>query len=181
MTTRLPLALEEIRIATPCGADWDDMAGDGRVRFCGRCAKNVYDLSAMTRAQAEALVSEQEGRLCVRLYRRTDGTVLTSDCPVGERRKRLRARMWASVASAAASVALVLGLLSGRARADLTVSDGRGGKTIQPKPHGQLMGAAVPRPPERLMGKLAPQPEPKVQKPKPLMGEVMMGDVAATK
>src|SRR3954452_5823731 len=40
----LPL-LESIRIASPCKANWDDMVGDERARFCGQCAKNVYNLS----------------------------------------------------------------------------------------------------------------------------------------
>ncbi|MGZ3438637.1 MAG: hypothetical protein ACXVDD_03950, partial [Polyangia bacterium] len=69
--------LESLRIATPCSADWDEMAGDERVRFCGKCEKNVYNLSAMTREAGEALVREKEGRMCVRMYQRADGTVLT--------------------------------------------------------------------------------------------------------
>src|SRR5437868_12561871 len=112
MTKRLPLVLENLRIATPCTADWDEMAGDERVRFCGKCEKNVYNLSAMTREAGEALVREKEGRMCVRMYQRTDGTVLTSDCPVGVRRERLRARIWARVSGMAASAALVVGLWS---------------------------------------------------------------------
>src|SRR4051812_25709981 len=119
---RLPV-LEDLRIATPCNADWDEMKplDDGaRVRFCGQCEKNVYDLSAMTRADAESLVREKEGRLCVRFYQRADGTVLTADCPVGVRKQRLRRRIWASLSGAAASVMMVFGMWSGRARADLT-------------------------------------------------------------
>src|SRR3954470_21286957 len=103
---RLPV-LDNLRIATPCNADWDDMVGDARVRFCGKCEKNVYDLSAMTRADAESLVREKEGRLCVRFYQRADGTVLPADCPAGVRKQRLRRRIWASLSGAAASVMMV--------------------------------------------------------------------------
>src|SRR5262245_30602687 len=39
--------LARLRIASPCSADWDEMTGDDRVRFCGRCRKNVYNLSEM--------------------------------------------------------------------------------------------------------------------------------------
>ncbi len=85
----LPM-LEQIKIASPCNARWDEMVGDDRSRFCGKCDKHVYNLSAMSREAAELLVLEKEGNLCVRLYRRTDGTVLTVDCPVGVRKKRLR-------------------------------------------------------------------------------------------
>ncbi len=35
--------LENVRIASPCSASWDDMVGDERVRFCGQCTKNVYN------------------------------------------------------------------------------------------------------------------------------------------
>ena len=85
----LPM-LESIRIASPCDARWDEMAGDDKSRFCGKCEKNVYNLSAMSREEAELLMLDREGDLCVRLYKRKDGTVLTADCPVGVRRKRLR-------------------------------------------------------------------------------------------
>ncbi len=79
-----------MRIAAPCHVPWDDMVGDEHVRFCESCEKNVYDLSALTPPQAEALLREKEGNLCVTYFQRKDGTVLTADCPVGLRRRRLR-------------------------------------------------------------------------------------------
>jgi hypothetical protein len=85
----LPL-LENVAIAAPCKADWDQMVGDDRVRFCRQCEKNVYNLSALPREEAEALLAAREGKMCVRLYKREDGTVLTSDCPVGAKRRRRR-------------------------------------------------------------------------------------------
>jgi hypothetical protein len=84
---RLPM-LSRISVATPCNASWEDMRGNDRVRFCGKCEKNVYNLSAMSEDEAETLVYEQEGDLCVRFYRRKDGTLLTSDCPEGKKRRR---------------------------------------------------------------------------------------------
>jgi hypothetical protein len=77
--------LDRVSIAAPCSADWDKMAGTDQVRHCVQCDKNVYNLSAMTRRQAEALLRETEGRLCARLYRRADGTILTENCSVGQR------------------------------------------------------------------------------------------------
>jgi hypothetical protein len=77
--------LERVTIAAPCSADWDSMPGTDQVRHCGQCNKNVYNLSAMNRRQAEALLRETEGRLCARLYRRADGTILTENCPAGLR------------------------------------------------------------------------------------------------
>ncbi|XYH99625.1 hypothetical protein ACMHYB_07655 [Sorangium sp. So ce1128] len=85
----LPL-LDSLRVASPCTASWDEMAGDDRVRFCRTCEKNVYNLSEMPRDEAERLVRAAAGDLCVRLYRRADGTVLTADCPVGVNRRRIR-------------------------------------------------------------------------------------------
>jgi len=83
--SRLAIPLEQIRVASPCRASWDDMTGDDHARFCGQCEKHVYNLSGMSRNEAEALVHRTEGRMCVRFYRRSDGTMLTQDCPVGVR------------------------------------------------------------------------------------------------
>ena len=82
------IPLENVRVASPCRADWNLMDGDERARFCQTCAKNVYNLSDMSRAQAEALIQEKEGNLCVRFYRRQDGTIITDNCPVGLRAVR---------------------------------------------------------------------------------------------
>ena len=60
----------------------------------------------MTRADAEALLAERVDGVCVRFYRRFDGTILTADCPVGVKaRVRLRA-VWGTL------VAVTLGTLS---------------------------------------------------------------------
>jgi hypothetical protein len=99
-------ALDDVRVASPCYARWDEMAGDDRVRFCGSCRKNVYDLSNMSRGEAEALVRGAEGRLCVRFYRRADGTLLTQNCPVGLAAARQR------LAIIVTAVAAWLGLLT---------------------------------------------------------------------
>jgi len=85
----LPL-LDAVRVASPCNMRWDDMVGDGRVRYCGKCEKNVYNVAYMTRDEAETLMHEHEGELCMRIYRRADGTVITSDCPVKAQRKERR-------------------------------------------------------------------------------------------
>lgn len=82
--------LNNLKIASPCPANWDAMAGNNRVRYCGECKLNVYNLSGMTRKEAETLLNNSEGRLCVRYYQRADGTVLTQDCPVGWRALKMR-------------------------------------------------------------------------------------------
>src|SRR5262249_10539856 len=89
MQTPLPL-LQNVKVASPCPAAWSGMESvDGdRVKYCGECKKNVYNLSAMTQSEAEGLLRKHEGHLCVRYYQRRDGTVLTTDCPVGVRAVR---------------------------------------------------------------------------------------------
>jgi hypothetical protein len=97
--TKLPV-LDNLRVAAPCTADWSQMTGDERVRHCGECRKNVYNLSDMTRDEAEALLIERNGNLCVRYFQRRDGTILLADCTVGV--KRRRRRRWIAAAAATA-------------------------------------------------------------------------------
>lgn len=107
--------LDRLRIATPCLASWEAMRGDHRVRFCALCRLNVYDVSHMTERDARALIERTEGRVCVRLWRRSDGTVLTRDCPraAGEAlRDGLRVLLGGLVA-----LALLIGASSTLARA----------------------------------------------------------------
>lgn len=87
-----------VRVASPCKASWERMEGDERVRHCEACSHSVYNLSGMTRSEAEALIVGSEGRLCVRFYRRPDGTMLTQNCPVGI--MALRKRMATTLACA---------------------------------------------------------------------------------
>jgi len=99
MATRLPLfrseldPVDRIEIPTPCSVPWDNMYGDERIRHCGSCRKNVYNVAALTRAQAMALIASREP-VCLRIYRRPDGTVVTNDCWSRLRAARRRG-MWA--------------------------------------------------------------------------------------
>lgn len=105
---RFTSPLRNVKVASPCPADWDRMIGDEHVRFCGQCELHVYNLSAMSTLEAESLIARTEGRLCVRYFRRKDGSIITEDCPVGLRRLKARA---ARIKRAVAS--LVLGFLAG--------------------------------------------------------------------
>jgi hypothetical protein len=82
--------LDHIRIAKPCPASWAEMEGDEKSRHCSHCNLRVYNLTAMTRAEVEQLIASRDGRLCLRYYRRADGRIMTSDCPIGVRRTRRR-------------------------------------------------------------------------------------------
>lgn len=72
--------LDAIEVETPCAVPWERMPGDNRVRYCGHCRQNVYNIQALSRAEAVRVVSVREGRVCIRFHRRRDGTVVTADC-----------------------------------------------------------------------------------------------------
>jgi hypothetical protein len=103
--------LDYVTVAAPCNVGWDNMIGDERVRFCGQCNLNVYNLSAMTKQSAERLITQTEGRLCVRYYRRADGTILTRNCPVGLRALKRRLSRIAT-ASVSAVISFFAGILA---------------------------------------------------------------------
>ena len=150
--------LNNIRIASPCPADWAEMIGTERKRFCGQCKLNVYNLSGMTRSDAEQLLTQSEGRLCVRYYRRADGTILTKDCPVGWARVKERV---SRVATAAFS--LLMTLFAGVGIMSLFSRNER------PRDH-YVMGDYQP-----LMGAVAISNSAPVEE---LKGKPMMGNVA---
>jgi hypothetical protein len=135
--------LDEVRVAAPCPAAWEKMVGDERVRFCGECQLHVYNLSGMTRREAEALVTNTEGRLCVRFYRRADGSVLTRNCPTGLRAMKERvSRLTRAALSGALGFLAGLGLVSGAGRAPLRQTVGQ---MVEPTESAEVMPTlAVP-------------------------------------
>lgn len=165
--------LDTVQIAAPCTVGWDSMEGEGeRVRFCGQCKFNVYNISDMSKKDAEAFLQAKIGneRTCLRLYRRADGTILTDDCPVGLRKIRDRARRaWRFVASFLAFLLCGNGALAKRAEVPGQWWDGRssGNESTQINQIREVRGEAVlPSSPVTgsfVMGKPAPtvtvQPE----------------------
>ena len=99
--------LNNIKIASPCSADWNEMVGEERSRFCGKCKLNVYNLAEMSQREAENLLINSERRLCLRYYKHADCTILTKDCPVGWQAMKQRvskmAMAFASIVFAALS------------------------------------------------------------------------------
>lgn len=151
--------LDNIRVAAPCSADWGRMTGDERVRACGDCNKNVYNLSGMTREEAEALILEKEGRLCVRYYRRADGTILFGDCTVGARFRRGR-RVLAGVAALITTTSVA---------AYGVFEEGHVMGKMEPVPEMEMeMGKLTSElPPELQMGLVVAEPEVPVPAPQP--------------
>ena len=166
----MPL-LETITVASPCTADWDAMQGDERVRFCGLCELNVYNLSALPRDEAEAFVREAEGKVCVRMYKRRDGTLLTQDCPVGLRAKLRRKLSWLA-GLAASALASVGGVFLGSRSAEpgvhprpLPVAAQGGAGPVSPPPQVVQTPPAqeIPPPVRAKMGELVRAPSPAAQ------------------
>ena len=92
--------LNNIQVASPCHEEWGNMQGDERVRHCQLCKMNVFNISAITREEAEKLISERQGRLCVRYYVRKDNTIITNDCPVGKQKLKFKRYLqWGTIAS----------------------------------------------------------------------------------
>lgn len=104
------ISLDQLYVASSCPANWNTMQGDDKVRYCNQCQLNVYNISAMTRSQAELLITKTEGQLCGRFYKRDDGTVLTTDCPVGLRAIKQRVSKFAS-----AALTTILGFVTNQA------------------------------------------------------------------
>ena len=149
--------LNNIAIASPCSADWTGMIGTDRKRYCGECKLNVYNLSGMTTTEAEDLLTQSEGRLCVRYFRRTDGTILTQNCPVG----------WAKVKQRVSRVAtavfsLLVTMLAGIGLMSLLSKKGSAENGIRTRPgYYEVMGAVavndsnIPKRPTYEMGNVA--------------------------
>jgi hypothetical protein len=171
----LPL-LESIQIASPCTAKWDEMVGDERARFCTHCQKDVFNLSAMPREEAESFMRERTSETCVRLYKRFDGTVLTSDCPVGVKRKRRRK----AIAAAVGGSLLAAGALLMAARrptpcvvmGEMTGPPVMGGTGMVPEPPPPPVVPVVDQPISHTMG-AAPPPQMRHPTPTPRVTKTM--------
>lgn len=171
MTTKYTNPLENLKIASPCSQDWEAMIGTERKRYCGECQLNVYNLSGMTRGEAENLVANAEGGLCVRYFKRADGTVLTADCPVGWKAFKKRVSVGAT-----AFASLIFSLISGLGLAAM-FSQSKGaaemGELVSYQPTPKPKSQPTPERDYPIMGGIAaPSPTPK-STPKPfVMGQV---------
>jgi len=166
--------LEILDVKDPCTEDWAAMEGDARERHCALCEMSVYDLSAMSEAEAVQLLS-RPGRVCVRFYRRADGRVTTKDCtPFRVRAARAIARGTlrgaARLASATLALLVLLGFGSLAGLDPLGWVDSLFGRTMgDPAP---VAGAVAPLEPGELMGEapmledLPPHEGPKADEPK---------------
>jgi hypothetical protein len=156
--------LDILTVKNPCSVSWEGMEGEGAVRHCGRCRKNVFDLSAMTEADALELIALSEGDLCVRFRRRADGTVVNADCPTARAPRAVRMRRLALAGALGAAVAAPLAM------------------PLAGGPEPTVLGGERPPPPEPCR---LPVEGPEVEPERVVMGEMIaapeiieMGEVA---
>lgn len=165
--------LNNLKIASPCKADWESMIGSNRKRYCGDCKLNVYNLSGMTRHEAENVLVQSEGRVCVRYFQRSDGTVLTKDCPVGWEAARMKMKKFWT-----ASVSLLFTLFGGIGLTSyLTQTERMGGITGKPMISNESTMGTVPvdhgQMGQPLMGNVAVEVEGRVSNIDEIKGEIL--------
>ena len=71
---------DRLRIAKPCTASWEAMAGDDCVRHCRLCDQSVYNVAEMSAAEVAGLLHTGTDSLCIRLRKREDGRAVDGDC-----------------------------------------------------------------------------------------------------
>ena len=175
--------LNNLKVASPCSQDWNAMLGDNRKRYCGECKLNVYNLSGMTRTEAENLVMNAEGRLCVRFYKRADGTLLTEDCPVGWAKVKQRTQAYlTALASLIFAFFGALGLVAAFKKSSESMIMGGISPASTATPRARMgemevnSNTRTERPPQYVMGNMAPmtpRPTPK--------NEQVVGKIAVPK
>lgn len=75
-------ALSKVTLEKPCSQNWDEMVGDERERFCNMCSLNVYNLSSMTRDEAEEFLQvRNDGSVCLNYVSDAEGKVVTDNVP----------------------------------------------------------------------------------------------------
>jgi hypothetical protein len=132
--TKLPF---ELSIAKPCEESWAKMIGSLRKRHCESCERQVHNLAAMTPREIERLVVSTGGKLCGRITRREDGSLVTME-------ERPRASL---VMQIAASSALALGTATATAQAPkrevATEPAVLTGTVLKPDGSGPIAGAMI--------------------------------------
>ena len=104
------LFLKNLTIPSPCSVDWNSMKGNDQVRFCEHCQLSVHNLSEMTRREAERLVSDSKGRLCVQFVSDANGKPLLAEAGmklhrISRRVSRIAAGAFSATLSVTSAVA----------------------------------------------------------------------------
>ena len=159
----------ELEIATPCKASWEKMSGDNRRRFCHECKKHVYNFANFSEIEIANLLKQDGVPMCARLYKRSDGTILTADCPIGvrifTRIRLLRFSLASILTTMIAGTGLLLRLerppLGNKLSFTTSIDSTRDTLLSLPvperirQPYRQLVYWALGAPPRLLMGEIA--------------------------
>lgn len=154
------VTLDQVRVGSPCPTSWKEMEGDDQVRYCSLCRLNVYNLSGMSREEAERFINTREGRLCIRYVQRPDGKIMTKHCPKGEavRGRRKAALMLVSMmAFVAAGVASAVTPREKKEAWYQTTKE----NARKIEPFRTIIDRLAPQP-SVVVGKICPSPRPSV-------------------
>ncbi len=82
MTAEASEPIDNLILSFSCPIDWNSMDGDDRERFCMQCSKTVFNISDLSKKEAnEYLQKRSKTSHCVKFYLRSDGTITTDECP----------------------------------------------------------------------------------------------------
>lgn len=123
--------LDVLQVTRPCTERWSAMEGTDAVRYCRICDSHVYDLSQLTRDEAEELLELTGASACVRFYRRADGTIATKDCEEDRSAHRRRRARRAAVAGAAAMLLAGAGAVGAAALPDPLPATRRAARRVE--------------------------------------------------
>ena len=104
----MSISLDQVQVAQPCLANWNEMKGTNSARFCEHCQKTVHDLSAMALKEAERLLCQSAGSLCIRYVKSFDGQVQTLDYRARRGGRTFSWKAWTLIALAGALLAGVV-------------------------------------------------------------------------
>ena len=65
----------DLQISSPCPLSWENLVGDNRVRYCGQCKLNVYNLAEMSPEEVEQMPVRRPVPSSRRAHPTTDATV----------------------------------------------------------------------------------------------------------
>src|SRR6187551_3047761 len=65
-----------VDVPDPCEVGWEDMVGDERGRFCGRCGRTVTNLSVLDGDEIAGVLARGD---CVSFLYREDTSIITAE------------------------------------------------------------------------------------------------------
>lgn len=101
--------VDRLKIDFPCTADWNQMRGNERIRYCEECNKYVYDFARLPRRQVEEMMAASPGRICAKLTYKNNSLVFLDSKP------RPRPESHRASPLAAAILTAMLGINTGAA------------------------------------------------------------------